>query len=198
MVLVELTSLDLSDLPMEAFRAHLRLGTGFADDAIQDEVLESYIRAALAAIETRLGKVLITREFRWELTRWTDPVRQPLPVAPVSAVTGVSVLDRVGGQTVVDPVRYDLERDTHRPVLVAGGAQLPSVPSGGTVEIAFLAGFGPSWDDVPSDLRQAVFLLAAHYYENRRDTSGSSGLMPFGVMMLLESHRNIRTLGGRA
>ena len=65
MVLVELTSLDLADLPMEAFRAHLRLGTGFADDAIQDEVLESYIRAALAAIEARLGKVLITRSYRW-------------------------------------------------------------------------------------------------------------------------------------
>lgn len=198
MVLVELTSLDLSDLPMEAFRAHLRLGTGFADDAIQDEVLESYIRAALAAIETRLGKVLLTRDFRWDLTAWGDGARQPLPLAPVNGVTSVTIIDRAGAQTLVDPALYDLQRDTHRPVLAAAGAGLPSVPSGGSVEIAFEAGFGASWDEVPSDLRQAVFLLAAHYYENRRDTSGSSGLMPFGVMMLLEAHRNIRTLGGRA
>ena len=198
MVLVELTSLDLSDLPMEAFRAHLRLGTGFADDAIQDEVLEGYIRAALAAIETRLGKALLSREYRWELTAWGDASRQPLPVAPISAVTGVTVLDRAGAGAVVDPELYALERDAHRPVLVAVGAGLPAIASGGSAEITFEAGFGPSWEDVPPDLRQAVFLLAAHYYENRRDTSGSSGLMPFGVMMLLEPHRNIRMLGARA
>jgi uncharacterized phiE125 gp8 family phage protein len=119
-------------------------------------------------------------------------------LAPVNGVTSVTVIDRARVQTLVDPALYDLQRDTHRPVLVASGAGLPSVPSGGSVEIAFEAGFGASWDVVPSDLRQAVFLLAAHYYENRRDTSGSSGLMPFGVMMLLEAHRNIRTLGGRA
>ena len=198
MVLVELTSLDLADLPMEAFRAHLRLGTGFADDAIQDEVLESYIRAALAAIEARLGKVLITRSYRWELTGWSTATRQAFPVAPVTAVTSVNVLDRNGAQTGVDPALYDLQRDTHRPVLVATGAGLPGVPAGGSAEISFEAGYGAAWDDVPSDLRQAVFLLAAHYYENRRDTSGSSGLMPFGVMALLETYRNIRTLGGRA
>jgi uncharacterized phiE125 gp8 family phage protein len=198
MVLVELTSLDLSDLPMEAFRAHLRLGTGFADDAIQDEVLEGYIRAALAAIEARLGKVLLAREYRLELTAWADRARQALPIAPISAVTGVTVLDRAGAGAVADPELYTLERDAHRPVLAASGAGLPAIASGGSAEITFEAGFGPSWGDVPPDLRQAVFLLAAHYYENRRDTSGSSGLMPFGVMMLLEPHRNIRTLGTRA
>ncbi len=198
MVLVELTSLDLSALPMEAFRAHLRLGTGFADDAIQDEVLESYIRAAMAAIEARLGKALIIRDFRLQLTGWTNGGHQAFPVAPVQAVTSVVVLDRFGAPNVVAPERYDLEPDTHRPHLVAAGSAFPTVTSGGSVEIVFEAGFGADWDAVPSDLRQAVFLLAAHYYENRRDTSGSSGLMPFGVMMLLEPHRNIRTLGGRA
>ncbi len=198
MVLVELTSLDLSALPMEAFRAHLRLGTGFADDAIQDEVLESYLRAAIAAIEARLGKALIMRAFRLELTAWADGARQPLPVAPVRDVTSVTLLDRAGVETVVTPARFELKRDTHRPVVVGSAGNLPKVPSGGGVEIEFQAGFGAFWEAVPADLRQAVFLLAAHYYENRRDTSGSSGFMPFGVMMLLEPHRNIRTLGGRA
>ncbi len=59
MVLEELTSVDLSDLPMDAFKAHLRLGTGFADESVQDEVLESYIRAAMSAIEARIGKMLL-------------------------------------------------------------------------------------------------------------------------------------------
>ncbi len=198
MVLVELTSVDLSDLPMEAFKAHLRLGTGFDDDALQDEVLESYIRAAIAAVEARIGKMLLRRQVVWEVTEWAAAAAQPLPVAPVSAILAVSLVDRAGTQSSVDADAYTLERDTHRPRLVASGTCLPSVPTGGAARVTFDAGFGPAWLDVPPDLREAVFLLAAHYYENRRDASGASGLMPFGVMALLDAHRNIRIFGGGA
>lgn len=198
MVLVELTSIDLSDLPMEAFKAHLRLGTGFDDDAVQDEVLESYIRAAMAAIEARIGKMLLHRQVVWELTEWASAAAQPLPVAPVSAVVSVAVLDHAGAETLVDAGDYGLERDTHRPRLVASGGCLPGVPPRGAIRVTFGAGFGAAWQDVPPDLREAVLLLAAHYYENRRDRAGSSGLMPFGVMALLDPHRNIRVFGGGA
>ncbi|WP_298358484.1 hypothetical protein [uncultured Litoreibacter sp.] len=198
MVLVELTSIDLSDLPMEAFKAHLRLGTGFDDDAIQDEVLESYIRAAMAAIEARIGKMLLHRQVVWELTDWADAASQPLPVAPVSQVSAVATIDRTGSEVAIAPSAYRLERDTHRPKLVGQGGALPSVPTGGTVQVTFDAGYGVAWLDIPPDLREAVFLLAAHYYENRRDCSGATGLMPFGIMALLDAHRNIRILGSRA
>lgn len=197
MVLVELTSIDLSDLPMEAFKAHLRLGTGFGEDTVQDEVLESYIRAAMAAIEARIGKMLLSRDVAWELTEWTDQCAQPLPVAPVSEILAVTVVDRLGEEQLAEPDHYHLERDTHRPRLRAAGGLLPAIPSGGQVQISFAAGFGAIWQEVPADLRQAVFLLAAHYYENRMDASGAAGLMPFGVMSLLDTHRNIRLMGAR-
>ncbi len=196
MVLVELTSIDLSNLPIEAFKAHLRLGSGFADDDIQDVVLESYVRAAMATIEARIGKMLLRRQVVWELTSWSTPQSQALPVAPVSSIVSVTLTNREGLQSVVDPGLYSLKRDTHRPQLQAVGARLPVVPQGGSVQMAFDAGFGPAWLDIPPDLREAVFLLAAHYYENRWDRSGSSGLMPFGVMALLDAHRNIRLFGG--
>jgi uncharacterized phiE125 gp8 family phage protein len=195
MVLVELTSIDLSDLPLDAFKAHLRLGTGFGEDDIQDEVLESYVRAAMAAIEARIGKMLLTRTAVWELTGWMGDIRQPLPVAPVSRIASVTLVDRMGTETMVAADSYALERDAQRPKLAAVSS-LPSIPSGGAVKITFEAGFGPAWLDIPPDLREAVFLLAAHYYENRRDQSGASGLMPFGVMALLDTHRNIRVFGG--
>lgn len=198
MVLVELTSIDLSDLPIEAFKAHLRLGTGFADEDIQDEVLESYVRSAIAAIEARIGKMLLQRQVVWELTDWSETASQSLPVAPISNINSVTLTDRTGQETVLDDQLYHLERDTHRPRLVSAGTQLPTVPSGGSVQVAFEAGYGAAWLDVPPDLREAVFLLAAHYYEHRRDASGSSGLMPFGVMALLDAHRNIRVFGSRS
>lgn len=67
---------------------------------------------------------------------------------------------------------------------------------GGEAEIRFTAGFGASWGDVPSDLRQAVMMLAAHFYENRNAQPDTGGL-PFGVLVLLEAYR-VTQIGGGA
>jgi len=116
-------------------------------------------------------------------------------VAPVSAVTAVHVLDHSGAQTLLDPAVYHLEKDSQRPQLLAKGTALPSVPAGGSAEIQFRAGYGPNWVDLPVDLAQAVFLLAAHYYENRRGEGSRDALLPFGVMALIEAYRSVRLLG---
>ncbi len=50
-------------MPVQALKNHLRLGTGFADDGMQDGLIEGYLRAAMAAIEGRIGKALIARQF---------------------------------------------------------------------------------------------------------------------------------------
>lgn len=195
MVLEELSSIAVGDLPLDAFKAHLRMGSGFADDAVQDEVLESYLQAAMAAIEARIGKMLFVRTVGWTFEEWAQSYAQPMPVAPVVAITSIELIDSEEIATLADPTTYLLRRDVHRPKIVAVGAALPTIPTLGKVRVVFDAGFGSSWADVPADLGHAVFLLAAHYYENRTDTSGAGGLMPFGVMALLEPHRNIRILG---
>jgi len=87
-------------------------------------------------------------------------------------------------ETLVDSTRYWVERDAMRPRLRATGASLPRVPVNGSVAIAFEAGFGPAWDNIPADLQQAVLMLAAHYYEYRNDTALTGGCMPFGVSSL--------------
>ncbi|SNT38036.1 phage conserved hypothetical protein, phiE125 gp8 family [Antarctobacter heliothermus] len=69
---------------------------------------------------------------------------------------------------------------------------LPSVPTGGTVEIRFDAGYGATFDAVPEDLKQAVLMLAAHYYEYRSDVALSQGCMPFGVTSLIARYRPVR------
>ncbi|PYE85715.1 head-tail connector protein [Pseudoroseicyclus aestuarii] len=181
-------------LPLAAFRAHLRLGSGFAEEGLQDPVLAGFLRAALAAIEGRTGKVLLEREMALRLTCWSDPARQALPLAPVSAVVSVA---RVAADGVVLPVEgWRLVPDMQSPALEAGPGGWPALPPGGALRIAVLAGFGPEWTDAPADLRQAVLMLAAHYYEFRHDTGLGSGCMPFGVTALIERFRPVR-LGGR-
>lgn len=198
MMLVEQTTVPTLALPIAIFKDHLRMGTGFADDAVQDAVLESYLRSAMAAIEARTGKVLIERSFMWSLTAWRALDQQAFPVAPVTAIAELRMLDRLAVVTVIDPSRYSLQKDDHRPKLMAAAGNLPIIPIGGSAEVIFTAGFGAAWGDLPADVTHAVMLLAAHYYEHR-DVGGSGGeVMPYGVTSLIERYRTVRILGGAA
>ena len=196
MMLVEQTGVPGEALPVTEFRDHLRLGTGFSDDGIQDIVLEAYVRASIAAIEARTGKVLITRRFTWKLTSWREMSRQYLPVAPVAAITEMKITDMQGNETIIDPSRYRLEQDSQRPRVVATSFSLPTIPSHGTVDVSFDAGYGASWSELPPGLGQAVFLLAAHFYENRSASGAREVPMPFGVSLLIDRYRTVRLFGG--
>jgi len=199
MMLVEETSVPSEALPVEEFKAHLRLGTGFADDNLQDPVLDSFLRAAMAAIEARTGKILIAREFSWSLTSWRDASGQAFPIAPVAEIVEVALIDDADVETVLAASTYRLERDHHRPKLVPYGTTLPNIPKRGSVEIVFVAGFAPIFGELPADLAQAVFLLAAHYYEHRSETGLNDGGLPYGVAVLIERYKTLRLLaGGRA
>ena len=192
MMLIEETSVPDAALPVEAFKAHLRLGSGFGQDAVQDEVVRSFLRAAMAAIEARTGKVLIARSFGWSLTFWRNAAAQALPVAPVTAITRLALVARDGTETEAAADTYWLERDLQRPRLRATGFALPRVPTSGSVLITFEACFGPNWADLPPDLQQAVLMLATHYYEYRHETALSDGCMPFGVSSLIERYKSDR------
>ena len=196
MMLVEQTTVPALSLPIAEFKDHLRLGTGFADDGVQDGVLESYLRSAMAAIEARTGKILIERSFMWSVTAWRALAEQAFPVAPVSEISELRVLDRLTAVTLIDATRYSLQKDDHRPKLLAAGGSLPTIPIGGSAEVIFTAGFGARWGDLPADVTHAVLLLAAHYYEHR-DIGGTGGdVMPYGVSSLIERYRTVRIMGG--
>ena len=198
MMLTERTTVPTEALPIAGFRDHLRLGTGFSDDAVQDEVLEGTLRAAIAAVEARTGKSLLLRGFTWSVTAWRDLSRNTLPVAPVVAIHRMSIVDRFGAETVIDPSRYVLEKDAHRPRIAATSLFLPSIPIGGSAEIQFDAGYAETWAELPADLARAVFLLAATYYEHRNEGAGANGPIPYGVAALLDRYRNVRLFGGAA
>lgn len=193
MMLVEQTPVPAAALPVAAFRDHLRLGTGFSDDGVQDAVLESCLRAALAMIEAATSKAILARGFVWQVTAWRDLARAALPVAPVGAITELRVVDDAGAIKVVDASSYRLKPDFHRPVLVATGLALPSIPVGGVVEVEFTAGYGAVWSDVPADLAQAVLVQAARLYERRDGEPG----MAADVRALVARYREVRLFAGR-
>lgn len=198
MVLEETGAVPGAVLPVAALADHLRLGTAFQGDPLQAGLVESHLRAALAVIEGRIGKALIARGFRLVLTCWRGDGVQALPIAPVADLGEVALIGSDGGRVVLEAARLRLERDTHRPRLVAVSGALPVIPTGGRVEIALTAGFGAAWVDVPPDLRQAVILLAAQFYEARHDAGDAVAGLPVAVQALIERWRTVRILGGGA
>ena len=198
MMLTELTAVPGQALPVLQFRDHLRLSTGFPDDSAEDGLLETYLRAALAAVEAWTGKALVVREFAWQVEDWPDGDAARLPVAPVREIVSVTVTDGTGAVSLVDAGRYRLRADRHSPELAATGAMLPAIPTGGEATVTFRAGFGAAWAEVPADLAHAVILLAAYYYEYRHDARESGPEMPFGVTRLLSAWKRRRIGRGAA
>lgn len=198
MMLNEVTPVATAALPVQGFKDHLRLGSGFGDEDLQDGILAGHLRAALAVIEARTGKALMSRGFTLRLSRWRlsrGGAGQSLPLAPVARILWVKRIGASGDAVTLDPAGYGLVQDMARPHLVGRGTGLPSIPDGGAVEICFEAGFGAAWADLPADLAQAVMLLAAEFYENRQAGALMQAL-PLAVHGLIEPWRTVRLLGG--
>ena len=96
MMVIEETQVPDAALPLAALKRQLRMGSGFEEDGLQEDVLLSFLRAALAAIEARTGKALLTRSFLWTHHGWRDAEAAVLPLAPVVAVSRLTLVDRYG------------------------------------------------------------------------------------------------------
>ncbi|PWK62158.1 head-tail connector protein [Roseicyclus mahoneyensis] len=192
MMMVELTSVPGAALPVAELAEQLRLARGFSDDGSQDGQLESCLRAALSGIEARIGKALFERRFVLTLMAWHGDTVHVLPLAPVGRIDSVKLITRAGAETPVDPARYRLQLDAHRPAVVATGSVLPAPGLGGTIEVEFTAGHAAEWTGIPADLRQAVLILAGEFWAQNMDAQTG---IPFAVSVLLEPHRPVRLRG---
>jgi uncharacterized phiE125 gp8 family phage protein len=192
MILTEITSISSGVLPFYSLKNHLRMGTGFTEDDLQDPLLEAYLRASISAIENKLGIAILARSFSLNLTSWRDGVVQKLPMRPVSVIESVTTHAQSGDSTPASIESYRLVKDSQSPSIEATGSALPNIPRGGSVDVVFTAGFGSVWDDIPQDLAQATLLLASWFYENRTGAPFASGVFPASVLALIEPYRAVR------
>ena len=141
-MMIEEALVPVVALPVAALRDHLRLSSGFGADPVQDAVLERALRAAIAVIEARTGKALVSRSMVLRVAAWRDRGALALPVAPILAVDSVRLVTHDGVETVLEPAIWRLVGDLHRPVLEAVGGCFPAIPAGGVTAVDFAAGFG--------------------------------------------------------
>ena len=142
-------------------KAFLRL-----DGSEEDALVDRLIAAARLHLERDLGLALMAQRWTQVFDRWPGETA-PLGPWPVSAVEAVTVKDALGEAQEVDDGSYvaDLAGRPAR-LIRPGGWPEPGVAAGG-IEITFAAGFGEARDDVPADLRQALLMLVAQWFERR-------------------------------
>lgn len=129
-----------------------------------------------------------------------DPRSIIIPIAPVTAVSSVKTVDADGNETTLsssiyvtdfisEPARIRLKTDSDWPVPSGGLAALNGVRVAFSVGYA-LTGTPATTCSAPDDLKAAVKLLVAHWYENREDaTTLSLSKIPNGVDALIAPYK---------
>lgn len=190
MALVMRTAPGVEPVAVADASAHLRL-----DTAADDLLIASLILTSRLHVEATLDLALIDQAWTLVLDRWPAGADVAIPMAPLKAVTAVTVKRADGTPIVVPPTSYLVDMASKPPRLVwnATARPDPGVVANG-IEIEFEAGFGATAAHVPAPLRHAILMLVAHWYEHRDpiEIGSNATRIPDAVSDLIQPFRKIR------
>lgn len=168
----------------------------------EDTLISDLITSARERIEHHTGLALIAQSWRETLDDWPrhrlDAGGQAVRLArrPVVSVESVSTLGAQGQWVVWAPSEYRVELGEPGRLIATLPFSLPQLAHcAGGLQIDFTAGFGPSGQDVPAALREAILRMVGAAYANvERAESAQRGRedLPEGVEALLRPWRRAR------
>ena len=191
MALLLTTGPALEPVSLGEAKAHLRV-----DHGDEDVLIASLITAARIHLETMLGLAFVTQQWNLVLDQWPQGQAMVLPLSPLQSITAISLYDMADQASVIAPTNYSLDALSQPARLIWRGASPWPNPerSYNGIEISLRAGFGANASDVPQPLRQAILLLAAHWYEHREPVGLASEAreIPQMVAMLTNTYKRVR------
>lgn len=219
MATVQTSAPAVEPITLQDAKAHLRIDTPDEDTLLQSLILTSRLH-----IEVALGLALITQTWSCFFDRWpTSQGMRGLPLQPAGVLVTVpdGLAKHYGlGDVVtlplrpvksVDAIRVYAEDGTFLTLPLAGFTcdllsttprvirnQMTSTPVPGRrlngLEFAVTCGFGPTPNDIPAPIRQALLLLVAHWYEHRDPTEIGTpeARIPAAVSSLLANFLPVR------
>ena len=146
-------------------KAHLRVTA--SDD---DTYITTLIILARQEVERFTNRRLITQTWDWRLDAF--PLWFLVPTPPLISVTSINYIDTDGNSQLLDSSIYDVDIfSAPARIMEAFGKSWTSTRTIiNAVTVKFVCGYGDA-SDVPESLKQALFMILAHFYENREDTS---------------------------
>lgn len=189
--------------PVTLTEAKNRLRVDTPDD---DALLTELITAARRIFEELTGRALVNTTWRaeWDhLPRAGTYALAPgsrvleLPRAPLVSVTHIkySADDAAGTETTFAVSNYTVETglDANRfgRLWLKAGAAWPALGSfPGALRCEFVAGYGSAAVNVPAEIKAALHLLIAHFYEQRIPVNIGNVVneIPFTLRTLIDLH----------
>lgn len=164
------------------------------DASDDDALIDDLIARAEAFIEgpRGIGGALMQQAWRLSLDEWPTEAIE-IRFGGVITVDKVTYEDTGGTRQTwaASKYRVDLAGYPVRIVPVTGETWPAAALVPGAIEVDFTAG-AQNASDVPPDLRQAVLMLVAHWYEHREAAlEGALSQMPLGVQSILAEHRRL-------
>lgn len=147
----------------------------------EDGLIDTYISAATAHVESVTGRAIISQTWEVVLDDFSDAMM--LPKGPVQSVTSVKYFDTAEVEQTLATDQYVLDNVSDPAwVVKAEDATWPEVAEGvNNVIIRFVAGYSA----VPPELKAAILILVSALYDNRADAA-----LYERVSNLLENHRS--------
>lgn len=185
---VLVTEPDTIPVSVTEFKTHHRV-----DGSDSDDYITALLGAAVAHLEEICNRKFITQTWKLYLDEWPDDAEIELPYGKTGSVTSIVYKDQEGNNTTLDSSAYSVDTDLVPGRIVIGYDQ--SWPSEtlfnlNPISITFTCGYGDA-SDVPADIKHAIKLLAAHYFENREPivTGTTVSKIPDTVDALIWNHR---------
>ena len=160
-----------------------------------DDLLAAYIDTATAQVQADTGCAIVKQQ--WQADYECFPAVIYLRKPPLLAVESVKYYDTDGILQTLDPADYQVATSgIVGRIAPAPTKSWPSVQAGrfNGVSVTYQAGYvdvvnGTAQGEAPVLLKQAIYVLAAHFYENRESTTpGNISETPMAYQMLIASH----------
>jgi uncharacterized phiE125 gp8 family phage protein len=151
--------------PVTLTEAKLFLRVEHDDD---DDLIAALVAGSRIHVEAQTRRALITQTWRLSRDMWPESGRLfVLPVPLVSLVAARVYTSSITTQEL-DLSVFTVDKAPAPALLAftAGTLPAPGRKLGG-IEVDITTGYGAAGANVPEPLRQAIRLLAAHWYENR-------------------------------
>lgn len=160
------------------------------DNDTENTDLTFMIQAAREVVEQRTNRSLITqsRTMKMDYFPCSDTIR--LLNGPIQSVTSVKYYNDSEVLTTMSSSDYWVDLNGDRLVIKNSWPSTYEMPN--AVEILYVAGYGAA-SDVPAPLKNAMYMIIAHMYENRQAVvmSGSPTAVievPMGAEYLMSSY----------
>tara|TARA_R100000278_G_scaffold122897_1_gene110390 strand:+ start:310 stop:912 length:603 start_codon:yes stop_codon:yes gene_type:complete len=177
--------------PISVADAKRHLRVEHSDD---DLLIKRLIETAVSMVDVTgvLGKAMITQT--WGEWFAPNPSQIVLSLGPVQSVSAIKYYDTDNAlQTDTLSNYFVLGTSGRTTIKPKSGYNWPTTfTRDDAIKIEYVIGYGDTFRDVPSTVRHALFMLVAHYYENRENEliGTISKTLPFGFEALIDSERN--------